>query len=114
MAKIFKPAKKKYYQRSDNERRQERQKIYQSTEWQMARRSHLAAHPLCELCEAEGRVTAAIDVHHKDSFMRYDGVDRWYMALDYRNLQSLCKRCHQRIHNSRRCTELPNNLKNCE
>lgn len=33
--------------------------------WQKARARFLAAHPLCVMCEAEGRVTVATVVDHK-------------------------------------------------
>ena len=52
------------------------------------------AHPLCELCEEEGRVVAAVDVHHIHSPF----VEGMEYALDAFNLLSLCKECHGRIH----------------
>lgn len=32
--------------------------------WPAIRRRFIAAHPLCEMCRREGRVTAAAEVHH--------------------------------------------------
>ena len=57
--------------------------------WQKARAAHLAAHPLCVHCQAQGRVSAAILVdhvvpHHGDRFLF------WLLS----NWQSLCAACH--------------------
>ena len=32
--------------------------------WLRLRRQRLTLHPVCEMCEKEGRVTAAVEVHH--------------------------------------------------
>ena len=40
----------------------------------------------------------AEDVHHKDSFLNYDGTDRLAKAFDFSNLLSLCKQCHSYLH----------------
>lgn len=59
--------------------------------------------PLCEICmRMEPQVIRpAEDVHHIVSFMSTnDPLKRNMLAFDYNNLQSLCKECHQRIHNS--------------
>ncbi len=77
--------------------RKARQKIYQSQTWQDMRRGHLMCHPLCEVCEAVGRTTMAVDVHHLQTFVTPDGVRR-DLAYDMTNLVSLCKQCHQRVH----------------
>lgn len=44
----------------------------------------------------------AEDIHHLTSFMSTDDPQqRLYLAYDFDNLMSLCKRCHQAIHNKR-------------
>lgn len=99
MPTITKP-KRKYR----NDRRlnaENRIKVYNSTRWRRLRELKLTNDPLCEKCLEEGRVTPAEDVHHKISFMSViDPVQRKFLAYDYENLQSLCKVCHQKIHNS--------------
>lgn len=56
----------------------------------MERRARwLAEHPLCVMCEAEGRVTAATVVDHATPH-RGDADLFW----DRANWQSLCKRHH--------------------
>lgn len=62
--------------------------------------------PLCEVCLLAGKVTPAVDIHHIDSFMNYEGLTRINKAYDPTNLQSICKECHQRLHNPQ-ITELP-------
>lgn len=79
-------------------KREERQKIYQSTRWKNLRKAKLLQQPLCELCLAKGIVTPAIDVHHIDSFMNYTGTDRLKYAFNFANLMSICKECHSLIH----------------
>lgn len=59
-------------------------------------------HPICEICLSKGVITPAIDIHHKDSFLNYRGMKRIEKAYDYNNLMSLCKECHQRIHNGKK------------
>ena len=54
--------------------------------------------PLCELCLARGKTTLAIDVHHCDSYLNYNGQKRYAVAYDPDNLVSLCKQCHSFLH----------------
>ncbi len=53
------------------------------------RRMVLAAHPLCELCEKNGLVVIATDVHHIVA-KRDGGRD------EESNLQALCHSCHSK------------------
>lgn len=78
--------------------RESRQKIYQSAEWKKLREAKLIANPLCEICLAKGEVTPAIDIHHIDSFTKYDGTKKLSVAFNYSNLLSVCKQCHQKLH----------------
>lgn len=68
--------------------------------WRKARLPHLAAHPLCVMCEARGDVTAATVVdhiapHHGDMALFWDAV----------NWQSLCERCHNSVKQSEERSE---------
>lgn len=78
--------------------REDRQKIYQSTRWKKLRLAKLMDQPLCEVCLAKDKVTPAIDIHHKDSFLNYEGLARITKAYDYDNLLSVCKECHSYLH----------------
>ena len=61
--------------------RESRQKIYQTTEWKKLRLAKLQQNPLCEPCLTKGVVTPAIDIHHIDSFTKYDGTKSWQQLL---------------------------------
>lgn len=58
-------------------------------DWQRTRERKLAADPLCEDCQAEGRVTPATEVHHK---LKLAEAPSQKHAAD--NLRSLCAACH--------------------
>ena len=57
--------------------------------WQRTRLRYLANHPCCEDCEAEGRVSAATQVHHIKKQREHPGLKH-----AEHNLMALCKRCH--------------------
>lgn len=59
--------------------------------WQKAREGFLRSHPLCVMCQAEDRVTAATVVDHKTPH-RGDQALFW----DRANWQSLCATHHSR------------------
>ena len=46
-------------------RNKEYQRLLNSKRWKELRAWKLQQNPLCELCQAEGYVTSAIDIHHK-------------------------------------------------
>lgn len=98
MPTINKPRKpKKMYTENDKIRRS----IYDTSRWRKLRASKLMNSPLCEMCLEQNKVTAGVDVHHKVSFVNaVDPLWRLELAYSYDNLQTLCKACHQKIHNS--------------
>jgi len=65
--------------------------------WERLRAWYLAGNPLCDICNAEGRITIANEVHHKIKIK-----DRPDLRLDTDNLQALCKPCHSRHHANER------------
>jgi len=84
--------------RSDQERKAELDQRRGSSskrgygaDWRALRNDHIARHPLCSHCEAEGRITLATDVDH---IIAHKGNDA--LRLDPNNLQSLCKRHHSK------------------
>ena len=64
--------------------------VYNSPRWRKKRLIELRAEPLCRQCMSEGRVVAATVRDHITPITQ--GGDVW----DTRNIQSLCKRCHDR------------------
>lgn len=59
-----------------------------SARWEHVRKHYLTDHPLCELCEAEGRVKLAALVHHRTP------IEQGGRVLDRSNLEALCVACH--------------------
>lgn len=76
--------------RAFDERRRARDPVplYSTRRWRKRRQDHLAAHPLCVMCEAAGVVRAAAEVDHVVPIEQ--GGDIW--SGD--NLQALCKPHH--------------------
>ena len=59
--------------------------------WKRIRDSYAAAHPLCEKCQAEGKLTPTEEIHHKLPLSQGGTHAR-------ENLIALCKPCHAKIH----------------
>ena len=74
--------------------------VYNTTTWRLLRMEKLRNNPLCERCEAMGKIVSAVEVHHIVPIS--EGVtdqDKQAIGFDYYNLMSLCKECHKIIHN---------------
>ena len=67
--------------------------FYSTPAWRNLRKLKLHENPLCERCQAEGRVTVATIVHHKE-YIR-DGGDKLPLL---EQLESLCHSHHSREH----------------
>lgn len=74
-----------------------RAKAYNNSSWRKLRDTYMHEHPLCEECLSKGKITPAVDVHHKDSPFKGATVN-YNKLLDYNNLMSVCKECHNMIH----------------
>lgn len=85
---------------SKEERKKERQAVYQSKRWKDLRKAYFQEHPLCERCLKEGRITPAHDIHHRLSpfckGLTPEEKDR--RAFDPNNLMALCVECHIKEH----------------
>jgi len=64
-------------------------KLYSGT-WRKVRNRYIAAHPLCEQCEKNGRFTSAEEVHHIKPLAQ-GGTN------NDDNLTALCTSCHSEI-----------------
>ena len=62
--------------------------------WPLIRKKYAEAHPVCERCLAEGRLTPVEHVHHIKPLSEGG-------THDADNLMSLCQSCHSRIHAER-------------
>ena len=98
MPTINKPPKKTSSEKKQTDMRKLRQKAYQLPAWRKMRDTYMKEHPICEECLKVGKVTAAVDIHHKKSPFR-NGEVNYGLLLDYDNLMSVCKECHAAIHN---------------
>lgn len=60
--------------------------------WQRARAEYLAQHPLCVMCERQGRVVASTVVDHIEP---HKGDPKLFWRRS--NWQALCKPCHDSV-----------------
>lgn len=63
--------------------------LYRSSAWRKGRILFLAQHPLCERCQARGRITAANVVNHRKP---HKGDIALFFATS--NWEATCKACH--------------------
>jgi 5-methylcytosine-specific restriction protein A len=61
-----------------------------SHEWRRIRNWYISQHPLCERCDAAGRITPAQEVHHIRPLSQGG-------THDESNLMALCSSCHSGI-----------------
>lgn len=73
--------------RSTYQRDRNRQRLY-DRRWQRIRKVHLAEHPWCARCLAQGIYREAAEVHHKE---RHEGDRKKFYEGPF---DSLCKPCH--------------------
>lgn len=72
--------------------------FYRSEQWKKTRRAYLTSvGGLCEECLKEGRITPAKIVHHK-IFLTPENIHDPDVALNWNNLEAVCKPCHEQIH----------------
>lgn len=64
--------------------------LYKTRRWQDIRRRELAAHPLCQRCEAYGVLVPAVHVHH---VVAHKGDRARFFAGPF---ECLCETCHNR------------------
>lgn len=75
------------------------QRLLNSKRWKELRAWKLNKNPLCELCQEEGYVRSAIDVHHKtpvESARTPQEMEQ--LCFTPANLQALCISCHIKVH----------------
>lgn len=84
-------------------RRNEKHKLYMQLLnsrrwWGDVRIEHLRKHPLCQMCERDGIITSAVDVHHLTPVQSVPINKMESVCYDPNNLISLCIECHRKIH----------------
>lgn len=74
-------------------------KLINTARWLKLRRDILSQNPICQRCQADGRVTAATEVHHirpvEEAVTLSEKRQRMY---DPTNLRALCHDCHVKTH----------------
>ena len=76
-------------------------KFYSSKAWQSCRNEYMKrAHHLCENCLRKGIYKPAEIVHH---VIELDPVtiERPEIALNFDNLEAVCRECHNELHDNR-------------
>lgn len=92
---------KKKKKRDNSGSRKERQKIYNTPLWKGMRLKQIQEHPLCEVCNIEGRITLAEHGHHLISFVGKSEEEKQQLAFNTDNVISVCAKCHNEIHNGK-------------
>lgn len=74
-------------------------RLIHTMKWLQLRKHVLNKHPLCQMCEQDGRVSAATEVHHLIP-CETAGTQQEMETLmfDVHNVMALCHRCHVQIH----------------
>lgn len=86
---MSKPLDQRARQREHDAKRGSARERGYNTRWEKARKAYLMRHPLCVMCEKDGRITPARVVDHIIPH-RGDTALFW----DTSNLMSLCAHCH--------------------
>lgn len=84
-------------------RNKQYQQLLNSKRWKELRMWKLQKNPLCEICQSDGYIRSAIDVHHitpvETATTQQEMESLCFNPL---NLQALCISCHARIHREER------------
>ncbi|MBT8046527.1 MAG: HNH endonuclease, partial [Pontiella sp.] len=67
------------------------QKLYNRAAWRKLRKMHLARQPMCQACQARGKITPGKVVDHIEPHR-----GELSLFLNAANLQTLCPSCHSR------------------
>ncbi len=74
-------------------------RMIHTVRWLRLRKEVLTRHPVCEMCEKEGILSPAVEVHHvvpvETGLTRMEKENLMY---DAHNLMALCHACHVSVH----------------
>lgn len=74
-------------------------RLIHTVRWLRLRKAVLEAHPVCQMCEAVGRISAATEVHHiVPCETARNGREMSTLMYDPHNLMALCHHCHVQVH----------------
>lgn len=75
--------------------------FYKSKAWKTTRAAYAkSVRGLCERCMEAGVYRAGVIVHHRTPITP-DNIGDTKVALDWKNLQLLCRDCHAAVHDGR-------------
>lgn len=78
------------------------EKLYKSKAWQKTRKAYAqSVGGLCERCLAKGLYNAGQIVHHK-IYITPDNINDPTIALNWDNLELVCRECHSAEHERRK------------
>jgi len=92
MAWINKPKKN----RADEDRKKERQSVYNTKRWRDLRTLKLQLNPCCEICGSIDNLQVHHIVSMFDGYYDPQTYDKLAFGLD--NLCVLCSTCHEKVH----------------
>ena len=76
--------------------------FYKSQTWEDVSRGYRASvFNLCERCKAKGLIVPAQEVHHKIK-LTPENINNPEIALNWDNLEALCKDCHLKEHRKKK------------
>lgn len=76
------------------------QSFYGSAQWKKCRKGFISYKGgLCEKCLAKGLIVPGNHVHHK-VFLTPENINDASVSLNWNNLELLCEKCHEEIHDS--------------
>lgn len=74
-------------------------RLIHTNRWRRLRHDVLSAHPFCERCSQEGRLSAATELHHvRPVEEALTAAEKERLMYDVGNLRPLCHDCHVRTH----------------
>lgn len=89
-----KPDNRDRFKKLDRRKTTEEKRFYSSAAWTRCSKLYRQQHPICEVCEKKNVIVKADLVHHKKKLT--DILRDRENPLSFKNLQSLCNKCHLR------------------
>jgi len=101
MPSIYKPAakvfKRRYKTKRDNVNHAA---VYNTKRWRTVRLEKLKRDPLCEICLSADKLSPGVEVHHITPISSGKTIqDKQALGFNPTNLKTLCKECHEELHN---------------
>jgi 5-methylcytosine-specific restriction protein A len=85
--------------RCDMAKNETYKKLIHTNRWLKLRKQVLSAHPVCQMCEAEGLLRAATEVHHiVPCETAVSAVEMRALMFDPHNVMAVCHRHHVELH----------------